>query len=117
MHGKKFRAHRAAWILYRGAIPNGMLVLHRCDNPPCVNPKHLYLGTPKQNMVDKMRRGRFKTGVGTKQPGAKLHDDEITQIRSKYKEGITQRALSREYGVSQSVISTVINKKAWRHVV
>jgi len=60
--GKKFRAHRLAWEMTNGPIPNRSLVLHRCDNPRCVNPEHLFLGSPKDNMIDKMEKGRCFNG-------------------------------------------------------
>lgn len=114
--GRKYRSHRASWKIFNGEIPKGMLVLHKCDVPSCVNPRHLYIGTPKDNMSDKMKRGRFRTGVGVKQPSAKLTDVIVKEIRKKYENGMFQRIIAKEYGVSQSVVSTVINNKAWRHV-
>lgn len=62
VHGKSVLAHRVAWTLYRGEIPVGMCVLHICDTPPCVNPAHLFLGTPRDNAVDRQKKGRGDDG-------------------------------------------------------
>lgn len=76
------RAHRVAWILARGIIPPGLHVLHRCDNPPCVNPDHLWLGTHLENMRDRDSKNRRRAPVGELNPRAKLTWDDVAYIRS-----------------------------------
>ncbi len=100
---KKVQAHRASWLLFKGNIPNGLCVLHKCDNPICVNPSHLFLGTIGDNNNDMRRKGRTRHH-------SKLTIAQIQEIRdSKF----TQAELSKLYGVSQPAISQIKGGKTW----
>lgn len=103
-------AHRTSWELHRGVIPEGMLVLHKCDNRLCVNPAHLYLGTPKDNTQDMIRKGRNSNTVpAIRKANTKLTDTQVAEIRRKYEEGdVPQRSLAKEYNVSVSRISELV---------
>ena len=104
------KAHRAAWTLTNGPIPEGMYVCHRCDNPPCVNVEHLFLGDDADNMADKCAKGRQSREFDF--PHTKLSDAQVTDIRTEYAAGgISQYALGRKYGVSQSHVSFMVNGK------
>jgi hypothetical protein len=109
--GKVWLAHRFAWMLENGDIPEGMHVLHKCDNPKCVNTYHLFLGTHAQNMADRDDKGRHAIGEAKK--NAKLTESDIVAIRS---DDRLLREIAADYGVSQDVISQVKRRKAWRHV-
>lgn len=122
--GSKQRAHRVAWRLAVGEIPEGLLVLHRCDNPPCVRPDHLFLGTPADNTADMMAKGRARYGIATDRSGwraprgersgaAKLTEQAVRTIRTS---GESQYVLARRYGVSQVAIHKVRARKTWTHV-
>ncbi len=107
VNGKTIGAHRYAYQMAHGSIPDNMLIQHRCDNPPCVNPDHLEAGTPATNGLDAMNRRRVRAGVYSHK--AKLTDNEVEQIRSTYAQGqAKQRELGRTYGVSQAAISLII---------
>jgi len=110
-------AHRVAWELTYGDIPSGLFVLHRCDNPPCCNPNHLFLGTPLDNVEDCRDKGRSRWACGEAAGSAKLTALNVVEIRSRYAAGgNTQQALANEYGVSPSTISGVVLLKYWQHV-
>ena len=110
-------AHRTSWILHYGNVPNGLQVLHHCDNPSCVNPKHLFLGTHQDNMNDmykKKRHGNFK---GENNKNSKLKEVEVQEIRRLYATGkIFQRELVSMFKVSTIQIKAIINKRSWRHI-
>jgi len=109
--GMMCRAHRVAWELEHGPIPDTMQVLHTCDNPACVNPDHLWLGTHADNMHDKVRKGRVSFGPqdGENNPASTLSDEEVTEIRREYATGnCTQRMLAGKYGVAQPTISKLV---------
>ncbi len=111
------RAHRFAWLLTRGKIPAGLGVLHECDNPRCVNPDHLWLGTSQQNVkdMDEKRRRRAPKGISHWQH--KLDDEKVREIRKLYSTGkFSQRALANRYGVIQQLVSLVVRREGWRHV-
>lgn len=98
--GKQHLSHRVSWELHRGVIPDGMFVCHRCDNPRCINPEHLFLGTHSANMADMSRKGRRRgiTAVFGEQHGrAKITDADVIAIRSS---GASAKDLALEYGVS-----------------
>lgn len=98
-------AHRVAWELTHGAIPEGLSVLHRCDNPPCVNPAHLFIGTQPDNLSDARRKGRLIDGLGAR----KLSDDAYLHILSEPRDRGTGVALARRYGVDEVTISRIRN--------
>lgn len=113
--GKTVLAHRLSYEITYGPIPPGLHVCHHCDNPPCVNPKHLFLGTDADNSDDKCNKGRMP--IGESRSYAKLTDESVRQIRARYAAGgISQRALGREYGISSGIVSEVISRKRWTHV-
>ena len=108
-----FRTHRFAWELENGAIPSGMYVCHRCDNPPCCNPKHLFLGTPADNAADRVRKGRTQDQRGVRNPSVKLSQEQVLEIRSG---GDSPAVLSSRFRVSKSLISRIRTGDVWRHV-
>ncbi len=118
--GKTHRTHRLAWAWANGCwdesgveIPEGMCVLHKCHNPPCCNPDHLYLGTHQDNMDDMHKAGRGVFHKGESNGKSKLTADEVRQIRAASK---TQEALAREFGVQPAAISKIRLGKLWKHV-
>lgn len=109
------RAHRVAWRLAHGKIPDGYLVLHKCDRPACVNPAHLFLGTHIENMADMRKKGRSLNG--RRNPNAKLTEDQVREIRHRYMSGgTTQKKLAAAYGVNQSMISKIVRGDNWKKV-
>lgn len=111
---KPTSAHRAAWILFRGAIPDGLSVCHKCDMPPCANPDHLFLGTHRENMLDAGRKGRLSVQLGERHHHAKLSLDQVREIRA-LRGQFTARELGVQFGVSACQISAVQTGRAWRH--
>lgn len=100
---KKWPAHRLSYTLYKGVIPDGMLVLHDCDNPSCVNPDHLRLGTQKDNMVDMFSRGRS---------GYKITLDVADEIRREYKTK-TAKDLAKEYKINIRQVFRIVGGQCW----
>jgi hypothetical protein len=118
INGKKEqRAHRVSWIYHNGPIPEGKIVCHRCDNPSCVNPAHLFVGTWDDNMQDKTRKGRNNPPVGSRAGAAILTEAKVVELRNKHATGeFTQRALALEYGVGFKAINKIIHRQRWAHV-
>lgn len=113
--GKTLRTHRLSYELHVGDIPEGMCVLHKCDNTVCVNPDHLFLGTQAENMADKVAKGRQQAGA--ENPMAKLTEPEVVAIkRMLAKHYGVQPFLARWFGVNQSTIHMIAAGKNWRHV-
>ena len=106
-------ASRAVMMLRYGHIPSDIEVCHKCDNRICVNPAHLFLGTAKDNAIDKAGKGRCHAMPGTKNPSAKLTEAEVLAIRSSSK-GHAEAA--RMYAVSESLVRMIRNKQVWKHV-
>ncbi len=119
--GKHCGAHRYAWILTNGAIPNGLEVLHNCptgDNQRCVNPSHLFLGTQQDNVDDMYAKGRAGKCNGEDQHLSKLTAGDIPRIRSTYLRGsVTLQQLADVYHVSFSTIHCVIKRTTWKHIL
>lgn len=115
--GKSLRSHRISYMLTYGAIPDGLLVCHTCDNPACCNPAHLFLGTNADNMHDCVAKGRRPRPVnpkGSDSPQAKLTALEVQAIRNLYASGTySHRQLARIYGVSHTAIRFVVHRKTY----
>jgi hypothetical protein len=113
---KPVLTHRLAWEMTHGAIAEGLSVLHACDNPGCVRPSHLFLGTRADNAKDAKRKGRHTHGARV--PGAKLTDAGVIFARRRYAEGgITQKALAAMLGVAQGTMADILNGRRWKHLL
>lgn len=115
-NGKNVRAHRVAWELANGPIPEGKCVLHYCDNPSCVNPHHLWVGSHADNMHDMVEKGRQVYHRGESHGMSKLTEQDVREIRFFLDAGYSQKALALMYGVSISTISLIKTGKIWRCV-
>lgn len=111
--GKETRAHRYSYELYVGKIPKGLLVRHRCDNPACVNPEHLLLGTDKDNAKDRCRRGRGNEGE--KQGNSVLKTFQVIEI-FKSKESKSSNYLAQKYKISPTTIFDIWSGRTWSHL-
>lgn len=115
IQGKTKVASRVSYEMFFGAIPDGMLVCHTCDNPPCCNPKHLFLGTYADNTHDKINKGRSNYLFGSKHQNTKLTEDQVREIRLLYSTGnYTQVELSKIFGTCFQNISDIISHKRWK---
>ncbi|MGH7851532.1 MAG: HNH endonuclease [Thermodesulfobacteriota bacterium] len=114
--GKLVLAHRLVYEHFIGPIPEGLCVCHHCDNPPCVNPAHLFLGTTQDNTADMVKKGRHVSHSGENNGRTKLNSNNIPEIRRKYIAGISRAALAREYKVDWSQINRIVKGKQWRHL-
>ena len=114
--GKFLGAHRLAWVLTNGEISDGLCVCHQCDNPPCCNPKHLFLGTNLENWDDMRRKGRARGGKlhGATNRNSRFTESQVQEIRKLYSEGKPQSEIGKLYGVGQTTISYLL--RGWRHV-
>lgn len=141
---RNWRAHRAAWAVAFGEVPDGLMVLHACDNPSCVNSDHLMLGSGKANVIDRDRKGRTATGDrngarihrekigpavraaiaarpeiirrGEDAGAARLTADTVREIRKLYAEGARQVDLAARFGITQTHVSWLVRRKSWAHV-
>jgi hypothetical protein len=131
-------AHRISWMLHNGSIPKGLFVLHRCDNPPCVNPDHLWLGTYTDNARDMAAKGRqvfqrhperaargARNGNAThpetrprgeQHPSAKLTENDVHAIRKLRGAGRTMPSLAAQFGVIEGTIKRIVYRKIWKHI-
>ncbi len=114
---KRVAAHRLSYRIANGDIPEGMFICHHCDVRHCVNPDHLYLGTPASNGHDTSVRNRFPDRKGEAHPGAKLTNQIVRQIRKEYiPRKVTTTALGKKYGVCDVVIGKIVRRELWPHV-
>ena len=97
-------------------ITSSLCVLHKCDNPPCFNPEHLYVGTMKDNMMDKTIKGRGKCGIGERQGHAKLTDNKVKEIRKLRDEGMAFSQIQKIFSVSNATIRSAYSRHTWSHV-
>lgn len=113
VNGKVVSAHRVAWELAYGPISDGVCVLHKCDIPACVNPKHLFLGSQNENISDRNNKGRTARTTGQRNGFSKLSDNEVAAIRS---DNRTLKEIAKEYSVHFTTVSLIKTRKTWRHV-
>ena len=109
-------AHRVAYELTHGEIPTGLHCLHRCDNPRCCNPAHLWLGTAGDNMRDCIAKGRNNPSKGEHRYNAKLSDSIVREARTAWDNGESLNKLARRFGVEKSTMWTALVGKSWNHV-
>lgn len=110
-----YTAHRLSWMLFFGPIPDGICVLHRCDNPKCVRPDHLFLGTHTDNMKDRDRKNR--TQQGEKHYRAKLTEEDVILIINMYHDGAyTLTELSKHFNITKEAIRQIVNNITWKGV-
>lgn len=130
--GKQQYVHRLSWVANNGPIPDGIMVCHHCDNPACINPNHLFLGTAKQNSEDMVKKGRANGGApsgdknpasinpeivqGIKNGNAKLTDEDVRDIRSLCEFGILQKDIAYVFGIRQCHVSRINKRQSWRHI-
>lgn len=116
--GKRISAHRLAYILFNDDYDENLHVLHKCDNPSCCNPDHLFQGTHQDNMLDRNNKNRTKNRalMGEENPSSRFTEANITEIRSLYAGGETQREIGKKFNAHQSVISNIVLRKTWRHI-
>lgn len=111
---KRALAHRVAWEICNGPIPNEMFVCHTCDLPSCVNPLHLFLGTHFENMRDMISKGRGARGES--HGHAKLTAEQVREIRSAHAKGVLQKDLADEFRMSKMMVSLIVRRKNWAHL-
>ena len=112
-------AHRAAYQLTYGEIPDGLQVCHRCDNKPCCNPAHLFLGTAVDNINDKVAKGRhrWKSHSGSENGNAGFTEAQVREIRLAYQAGMKRSDLAKKYGVSWTAINYIVSGITWTHLL
>jgi hypothetical protein len=114
---KYYSAHRLAYVQRLGEIPEGLEIMHSCDNPPCCNPAHLSPGTRTDNMQDMLAKGRGRKPLGSEHGRSKLTEAQVLEMRFlRESENLTYVELSRRFGVSFSMVQQIINRKAWKHI-
>ena len=117
--GKGYYVHRLMWEMRHGEIPTGMQVCHHCDNPPCINPEHLFLGTPSENFIDAIKKGRVQmlpphSMPGENHPLVKLTSEQVKIIREERKSGVSAREIARRYNVSTGHIRQIVSGNRWK---
>lgn len=114
---RKLPSHRTAWEITNGPIPDGLFVLHRCDNRRCCNPDHLWLGTHLDNMADMRAKGRRlgKSAIGSAVKGSKLTEEQVSQLRALHPH-LGYGAIAKRFGIAKSTARDIIVRKWWRHV-
>jgi hypothetical protein len=121
--GKKWQAHRLTWTLANGAIPPGMVIMHRCDNRRCVNLEHLLLGTMRINNYDMCAKGRhvsvkgYTMNRGEAHGNTNLTTEYVKEIKELLKYPITQKEIGKYYGVNKNTISDINVGRRWKHII
>lgn len=108
-------AHRLSYLIHYGELPDGMLVCHKCDNPACVNPHHLFIGTAKDNAIDMVTKGRKSVPKGERCKKSKLTYQKVIEIRNMYASGMfLQKEIAQRFQVSSKQISVIVNRVQWK---
>jgi len=110
------RAHRVAWIVVFGEIPDGQWALHKCDNRPCCNPMHLFLGDAASNNADMIQKGRQYYPAGELAGNAILTERQVIEIRALHASGVTQRLIAKQFGVGFKAINKIVLRQRWKHI-
>lgn len=114
LDGKNFGAHRLSYVMKHGSIPSGLIICHKCDNPSCVNPDHLFAGTYKDNAQDMIAKGRKSDSAGEANGQAILTAIQAEEIRNRYAKGdMPQCELARKYNVSPALIGLITKGRIW----
>lgn len=111
--GNYMNAHRASWIIYRDRIPENLCVLHTCDNPLCVNPDHLFLGTHEDNMTDMKEKGRAIGHKGSDHPCSKISAEQVQELLELRSKGLSIKALEETFNIKKSLIWNIIKGNHW----
>lgn len=113
---RTYLAHRISYSISNGHVPAGLYVCHRCDNPSCVNPSHLFVGTQTDNMADCARKGRAASRAGEFNGNSTLRVSQVLDVRSRVAAGESGASVARLYGVDRSTINDIIRQRTWRDV-
>lgn len=114
--GKYWSTHRLMWRVVKGPIPEGKFVLHKCNNPPCINIEHLYIGDHNQNMQDKVKANRQSFSRGELHPLAKITEEDVRVIRKLYAMGIVPRVIAEKYNLTKDGVYQAATRRTWSHV-
>ena len=109
-------AHRFAWQMHNGPIPDGLWVLHKCDRPICCEVSHLFLGTPSDNNADMMNKGRHNTKFGDQASNAKLTEQQVLRIKDDLRTKKTAVMIAKEYNVHFSTVGYIISRRTWKYI-
>lgn len=115
-NNKKYLSHRLSYLIFKGKIPKDLYVLHTCDNPPCVNPDHLWTGSQFDNMLDMKQKNRSSKGLiraGQNNPKSKLKNKDINVIKDLYKNGTKVKEISKMFNVYWTTIYKILNNETW----
>jgi HNH endonuclease len=110
-------AHRVMWTVVVGSIPDGMLICHTCDNPPCINPEHLFMGTVSANSRDMVQKGRGRgaSRPGEKNPNHKISNDTVLRIRQMFQEGMKPQKIADLLGLNNDHVSSITRGDRWSY--
>jgi hypothetical protein len=114
--GKQIRAHRASYEFHVAKIPTGLFVCHSCDNPSCVNPEHLFVGTSKENTRDMIDKNRRPVLCGEKHPNAKLTNDQVAQIKQLRSENRLLKDIANQFNISFQTVSSITKGTTWNNI-
>lgn len=113
---KNCTAHRVSWTFHYGEIPKGMCILHHCDNPPCVNPDHLFVGTYLDNAKDRTKKQRGHMPSGSKNPMSKLNEEQVIEIRRRLANGEKTKILAKDFNMERKTIDNIKTRRSWKHI-
>lgn len=114
VNGKDARAHRASYKIFRGEIPIGMFVCHKCDTPACVNPDHLFLGYAKENHLDMENKGRMP--IGNNHKSSVLSENQVLEIHKRYSSRESVDRIASDYGVHPQTVRAIGLGRNWKHI-